>query len=383
MAKKLEIPAQMSSTTHLIINPFGPARLFLYGSVVLDTGMPTNIPTGRDLNYLFRCNPNETFDIQYRTDSSFNIAVYLGENWVSTITIRGKRMSFDGIYEVTGSTVTHHFNVDPHVAPPSSTMKLVIRNLAVVSRIDFRVANSSWFAAVIMHGQLVTVRPNGNWFFDQVIRYTRTVAFNSQNLDRPFQPIFQDKIMTGRLGVWPRGGYVFSQLTETRGNPSASQTSDNVPQNIIHSDASSSQTANEPAQVENDPSDSSSDVSITTVKPVELGPVMRCSAEEWNSPGANDRIEEPLRLIDECAPGDEDLFEDDAKVERKASEFRDMPRLISTLKVPMYGKKTGSSKEYKMKMAQELAEMMVKMFDEHNRKTRERRAEDDSESEEK
>lgn len=57
-------------------DPFsGPARLFLYDSVVLDTSMLANARTGRDFHYLFRCTPNQTFDIQYRSDSTYSIAV--------------------------------------------------------------------------------------------------------------------------------------------------------------------------------------------------------------------------------------------------------------------------------------------------------------------
>lgn len=69
-----------------------------------------------------------------------------------------------------------------------------------------------------------------------------------------------------------------------------------------------------PAQSENDPSDSNSDVSITTVKQVEPNLVMRGAADEWDSPKASDQIEEPLRLIDECASGDEEWFANGAEV---------------------------------------------------------------------
>lgn len=390
MAKKLELSTQICASSHLIINPYGPARLFMYETVILDTSAETTLPTGRDLNFLFRCNPNQTFDIQYRANSSFSIAIHVGENWVSTVTVRQNRMSFDDIYEAGGSTVTHHFNVDARVAPPSATMKLVLRNLAVTNRIDFRVANSTWFAAIIMHGQLIVVRPNGNWFLDQVIRFTRTVAFQSQHLDRPFQPMFQDRVMTGRLDVWPRSGYAFSQLTKHQGEqndapkslvvaknvdePIASSSqnlttiaphtitsslelnSQNVvdsasPENV-RSNISPSQMAVTPVRTEPEKGEVVSEVPLKTTERVIRYPTMKSDVSEWNS---EESSSEELRILsDDNASDGEDTIK--------------MPRLVSTFRVPDDKTTSEPSTDEKAMLIAKMAEMLTKMFEGYEKK---------------
>lgn len=129
------------------------------------------------------------------------ISVYVGDQFCTQALIRNDTLRFDGCYELGGDGVTQHFR---HRRPQYAKfhLKLVIQNLYLINRIEWRVNQSTWAATFVHKGRLVTVRPNGDWFAryllnsaPEICRYVCDGQHESVIKDRP-SPNY-DEIMPG------------------------------------------------------------------------------------------------------------------------------------------------------------------------------------------
>lgn len=148
---------QMSQTgSHLLINTYGPARLYYHGKGVADSEEITKYPIGTlDFKFLIRVNTNGGFDIQQKDGINYNITIEMNER-ICQMQIQGDELTVPPFCALSGDKLTQNFSLG-QIEYKESHFRVLLLNSRVFRRVDSRFLRGSWATMTMYNNQLVNV----------------------------------------------------------------------------------------------------------------------------------------------------------------------------------------------------------------------------------
>lgn len=152
--------SQAQTGSHIMINPFGMARLYYMDKEMASNEHPTTHPIGTlDFKFLVRVNRNGTFDIQRKNDVAVNVTIETTAK-VCQIQVRTDEFVVPPWYRAKRDTLSQVFSTRQTPDFAESHFRIKLMNSALFRRVDVRYLNHSWFTIMISNNQLMKMCVN-------------------------------------------------------------------------------------------------------------------------------------------------------------------------------------------------------------------------------
>lgn len=159
---------------HLLVNPFGDAKLFYGHTLVGESGHPTDVPVGTpDFNYLAFTNQNGSFDMQRRDSTPpapWQIIVELGGNRVAQLQVTSDGISITPNYRVRDGSITMEGQIRP-IRPNALHFRLVLLRPSHIHRVDLRYRSNAWFSVFLTEPGIMSVHTHGNEYSEMLEQF--------------------------------------------------------------------------------------------------------------------------------------------------------------------------------------------------------------------
>lgn len=161
----------------LSINTFAEALLNYtgYPSVIVSNARPKDNPVACGFNSMVQVPEQYRFDLLMQPGAEIVISVHVNEEFSTQLIVEANKLLFDHNFECAGQQAVQTFRAD---APRHAKLnfKLTIFTETILHRADFRIGDSAWFTAILNGRRVLQIRPNGDFFYDQLRTVIRREA---------------------------------------------------------------------------------------------------------------------------------------------------------------------------------------------------------------
>lgn len=205
----------------LSINTFAEALLNYtgYPSVSINNARPKDNPLACGFLSMVQVLEPHRFDMLMQPEAEISMNIYVNEEFSTQLIVNGNKLLFDHNFECSGEQAVQTFRADtPRHA--KYNFKLTIFSDTILQRVDFRIGNSAWFTAILNGRRVLQIRPNGDFFYDQLQEAIRREARSLANQGRVSQEAAEAQL----LGHGRRQERTPEQNTAQRGNRQVNMT---------------------------------------------------------------------------------------------------------------------------------------------------------------
>lgn len=157
---------------HLLVNPFGPAILEYRGRELVDSSVETPVAIStNDFKFRVTVNADGSVDIQRnKDDPNYLVDIYNGPRCACTLQVEDNAIRIAPNYLVNAGGVVQTPIRKLEAAEKyeerenASILFVKLAESKTVRRVDFRYRNGMWVSIFMHNADVISVRPNGDYF---------------------------------------------------------------------------------------------------------------------------------------------------------------------------------------------------------------------------